>query len=217
MGRNSACSGFVYALQVANAMVTAGQSQKVLVVSAEVLSKITNYSDRNTCILFGDGAGAAIVEFDDKNPGFLASHYGSNGKMGEKLFCTALSDRIGGKKADPLGTLYQDGKSVYTFVIGTIPKNMNILLEKSGLSADDIQWFIPHSANLRMIDSMSEKIGFSKDKVLTSLEEYGNTSSATIPLALWLGLKEGKIQKGDKLALYGFGGGLTHAGVIIEW
>ena len=217
MDLNSACAGFVYALQVANAMVTSGQSRKVLVVASEVLTKITDYTDRNTCILFGDGAGAAIVEYDEKNPGFLGSHFGSDGKSGDKLFCTGISDQFGAEKVEPKNYLYQDGRAVYTFVIRTVPKNMNILLEKSNLTADDIDWFVPHSANLRMIHSICDKIGFSRDQALTSLEQYGNTSSATIPLALWLALQEGKLKKGDKLALYGFGGGLTHAGIIIEW
>jgi len=214
---NSACAGFVYALQVANAMITAGQSKKVLVVSSEVLSKITDYTDRNTCILFGDGAGAALVEYDGENPGFLGSYYGSEGKSGDKLFCTGLSDQFGSKKVEPKNFLYQDGRAVYTFVIRTVPSSMKKMLEQSRMTSDDIDWFVPHSANLRMVHSICGTLGFKKEQALTSLEYFGNTSSATIPLALWLALKEDKIKKGDKLALYGFGGGLTHAGVILEW
>jgi len=217
MDLNAACAGFVYALQVANAMVTSGQSHKVLVIAAEVLSKITDYSDRDTCILFGDGAGAAIVEYDEQNPGFLGSYYGSQGASGHKLFCTGLSQNIEDKKAHVIDHLYQDGRSVYTFVIKTIPKGVQALLEKANLSASDIKWFVPHSANLRMIHSICDKIGFKRENALTSLEYYGNTSSATIPLALWKALKEGKLNHGDKMVLYGFGGGLTHAGLIIEW
>ena len=217
MDLNAACAGFVYALQVANAMVTCGQSKKVLVVAAEVLSKITDYSDRNTCILFGDGAGAAVVEFDDKNPGFLGSYYGSNGKSGNKLYCTGLSHEIDHVETEVKDSLYQDGRAVYTFVVRTVPAGVKKLMEQSGLEAKDINWFVPHSANLRMVHSICDKLGFEKEQALTSLENFGNTSSATIPLALWLAMKEDKIKKGDKLALYGFGGGLTHAGVIIEW
>ncbi len=214
---NAACAGFVYALQVANAMVTSGQSKKVLVVATEVLSKITDYKDRNTCILFGDGAGAALVEYDEKNPGFLGSHYGSDGKSGSKLYCTGLSDQFGNEKVETKNFIFQDGRAVYTFVIKTIPKSIKELLDKAKMAIDEIDWFIPHSANLRMIHSICEKIGISKDKALSSLEKFGNTSSASIPLALWLALTENKIKKGDKLALYGFGGGLAHAGVILEW
>ncbi len=214
---NAACAGFVYALQVANAMITSGQSKKVLVVATEVLSKITDYKDRNTCILFGDGAGAALVEYDEKNPGFLGSYYGSDGKSGSKLYCTGLSDQFGKEKVETKNFIFQDGRAVYTFVIKTIPKSIKELLEKAKMAIDEIDWFVPHSANLRMIHSICEKIGISKDKALSSLEKFGNTSSASIPLALWLALTENKIKKGDKLALYGFGGGLAHAGVILEW
>lgn len=217
MDINAACAGFVYALQVANAMVTAGQSKKVLVVSGETLSKITDYSDRDTCVLFGDGAGAAIVEYDEEKPGFLGSYYGSEGKSGHKLYCTGLSEQFGSEKVDRKNFLFQDGRAVYTFVIRTIPKSMKALLEASNLKSSDLDWFVPHSANLRMIQSTCDKLDIPQENALTSLEYFGNTSSATIPLAMWLALKEGKLKKGDKLALYGFGGGLTHAGVIIEW
>lgn len=217
MDLNAACAGFVYALQVANGMITAGQSKKVLVVSAEALSKITDYKDRDTCILFGDGAGAAVVEYSEDKPGFLGSYYGSLGTMGHKLYCTGLSQNIEEAKAGVLDHLYQDGRAVYTFVIKTIPKGVQALLDGSNLTAGDIDWFVPHSANLRMIHSICDKIGFEKESALTSLEFYGNTSSATIPLALWNALQEDKLKHGDRLLLYGFGGGLTHAGVIIEW
>lgn len=217
MDLNSACAGFVYALQVANAMVTSGQSNKALVISAEVLSKITDYTDRNTCILFGDGAGAAIVERDDEKPGFFSSYYGSKGAAGNKLYCTGLADKIEKEKAENVGYLYQDGRAVYTFVIGTIPSSMKIMMDNAGMTAGEIEWFVPHSANLRMVQSIGEKIGFPEEKILTSLEYYGNTSSATIPLAISLAEREGKLKRGDKMALYGFGGGLTHAGIILEW
>lgn len=217
MDLNSACAGFVYALQVANAMITSGQCKKVLVVAGEVLSKITDYKDRNTCILFGDGAGAALMELDEKNPGIFGYNAGSQGKSGHKLYCTGFSDQIESKKAETINYLNQDGRAVYTFVIRTVPKGVQNLLDSADMTIEDIDWFVPHSANLRMIDSISDKIGIARDRALTSLEYYGNTSSATIPLALWKALNEGKLKKGDKLALYGFGGGLTHAGIIFEW
>jgi len=214
---NAACSGFVYALQVANSMITSGQSNKVLVVSSEVLSKITDYSDRNTCILFGDGAGAALVERNEENPGIFGAYYGSQGKYGNKLYCTGLASKIEKEEAACVNYLYQDGRAVYTFVIRTVPASVKAMLEKSDLTTDEIDWFVPHSANLRMIHSIGEKIGFSPDETLTSLEYFGNTSSATIPLALSEAEKAGRLKKGDKFLLYGFGGGLTHAGLIFEW
>lgn len=217
MDLNAACAGFVYALQVANSMITTGQCRKVLVVAAEVLSKITDYEDRNTCVLFGDGAGAALVELDEENPGFFAAHFGSNGKSGNKLYCTGIADKIEKETPEAVNYLYQDGRAVYTFVISTVPKSVKAMMETAGIDASEIDWFVPHSANLRMIHSIGNKLGFSEEKTLTSLEYYGNTSSATIPLALSDAEKEGKLKRGDKLALYGFGGGLTHSGLIIEW
>ncbi len=214
---NAACAGFVYGLGIANALITVGQHKKVIVIAADVLSKITDYTDRNTCVLFGDAAAAALIERDDEGPGFLAAHYTSHGELGEKLYCPGLSMSMNGQVANPEKVLFQDGKAVYTWAISTVPDGMNQLLEKAGMTAKELDWFIPHSANLRMIKSICKRLEIPMEKMLTSVEEYGNTSSVTIPLALDLAIKSGKIKKGDKLALYGFGGGLTQAGVIIEW
>ena len=217
MDINAACAGFVYGLSVANALITIGQNRKVLVIAADVLSKITDYTDRNTCVLFGDGAGAALVEREDEKPGFLATHYSSDGQLGEKLFCPGLSFDMNGQETSTKKVLHQDGKAVYTWAISTVPLGMKILLEKAGMGIDEMDWFVPHSANKRMIKSICKRLDFSMDKTLTSMEQFGNTSSVTIPLAIWTALKEGKINRGDKLVLYGFGGGLTQAGVVIEW
>ena len=214
---NAACAGFVYGLGIANALITVGQHKKVIVIAADVLSKITDYTDRNTCVLFGDAAAAALIERDDEGPGFLAAHYNSHGELGEKLYCPGLSMSMNGQVANPEKVLFQDGKAVYTWAISTVPDGMNQLLKKAGMSVNELDWFIPHSANLRMIKSICKRLEIPMEKMLTSVEEYGNTSSVTIPLALDLAIKSGKIKKGDKLALYGFGGGLTQAGVIIEW
>jgi len=214
---NAACSGFVYALQVANAMVTSGQCNRALVISSEVLSKITDYTDRNTCILFGDGAGAALVERDEDNPGFFGTYYGSQGKSGNKLYCTGLASKIEKEAAANVNYLYQDGRAVYTFVIRTVPASVKAMLEQANMTTGEIDWFVPHSANLRMIHSIGEKIGFTPEKTLTSLEYFGNTSSVTIPLALSEAERAGKLKRGEKFLLYGFGGGLTHAGLIFEW
>ena len=214
---NAACAGFVYALGVANALITIGQHSKVLVIAADVLSKIVDYTDRNTCVLFGDGAGAVLIERSDDGPGFLAAYSGSDGELGEKLYCPGLSARMNGKVVNPKQFLFQDGKAVYMWAITTVPQGMSQLLKNAGLETSDLDWFIPHSANLRIVKSICKKLGIPMEKTLTSVEQFGNTSSVTIPLALWLALQEGKIKKGDKLALYGFGGGLTQAGVLIRW
>ncbi len=217
MDINAACAGFVYGLTVANALITIGQNRKVLVIAADALSKITDYTDRNTCVLFGDGAGAVLVEREDDNPGFLATHYSSDGQLGEKLYCPGMSFSMNGQMTSTKKVLHQDGKAVYTWAISSVPLGMKELLGKADMHAHELDWFIPHSANLRMIKSICKRLDVPIDKTLTSIEQFGNTSSVTIPLALWTALQEGKVKRGDKLALYGFGGGLTQAGAVIEW
>jgi 3-oxoacyl-[acyl-carrier-protein] synthase-3 len=191
---NATCAGFSYALQVANGLITAGTHRKVLVIGAETLSKVTDYTDRSTCVLFGDGAGALLIEQDEQNPRKM---------KGQPL----LGD----------GNMVQNGREVYKWAVQTVSAGFNELLERSNLEVDDIDWFVPHSANLRMIESICERVNIPAERLLHSLEWYGNTSSATIPLALDQALKEQKLKRGDRLLLFGFGGGLTYAGQIIEW
>lgn len=214
---NATCAGFTYALHIANCMVSSEMHRKVLVVAAETLSKVTDYEDRSTCVLFGDGAGAVLVEFDAENPSFLASHLGTNGEGAIHLYRTNLSNTMNEQALIDNGKMIQNGREVYKWASRTLPVVTDLLLKKASLSIPDITWFIPHSANLRMIESICERTGFSMDKTLTSVEFMGNTSSVSIPLALHLGIKEGTVKNGDTMLIYGFGGGLTHAGHIIKW
>lgn len=214
---NAACAGFTYGLHVANGLVTAGLNKKVLVIGAETMSKITDFTDRTTCVLFGDGGGAVLVEYNEDSPSFLSSHLGSQGELGKNLYCTDLSESINGESLTATGNITQNGREVYKWAVNTVPKGMLSVLEKTDISLQEIDWFVPHSANLRIIESICERSHFPIEKTLKSLVEYGNTSAATIPLALDKGVTEGKIKQGDKILLYGFGGGLTHAGVLLEW
>ncbi|PDY45981.1 ketoacyl-ACP synthase III [Bacillus pseudomycoides] len=214
---SAACAGFVYGLIVANGLITSGTNKKILVIGAETLSKITNYSDRTTCILFGDGAGAALVEYDENNPSFLGTHMGSKGSGGINLYQTALSKTMNRTPLQDTPYLIQNGRAVYKWAVNTVPQGVQELLEKNHLNISNIDWFIPHSVNLRMIESICERTGISLDRTLMSLQYCGNTSAASIPLALDIGLRDGKINNGDTLLLYGFGGGLVHAGLILKW
>jgi len=214
---NATCAGFTYALHTASAMISAGVHRKVLVVGADTVSKITDYTDRSTCILFGDGAGAVMVERDDERPSFLAHHLGSDGTGGKHVYRTGLAATLGDVELGGNGKLVQNGREVYKFAVTTVPQGIEQLMAKSGMRLSDIDWFIPHSANLRIIESICEKSGIPFEKALYSLEYYGNTSAASIPLALDLGIREGKVHDGDTMLLYGFGGGLTHAGLIVRW
>jgi len=214
---NAACAGFIYGLLTANAYVTSGMAKKVLVVGSECMTKLTDYTDRNTCVLFGDGAGAMLVEYDDKNPGFLGCYYGSDGTQADRLYCTNIASSMNGNELIKHRQIWQDGRAVYNFAIRTVPLGMKKLVENAGITMDKLDWFVPHSANMRMIQSIAEKLDIPMEKTLTSVEPYGNTSSATIPLALWIAQTAKQIKKGDLLGLYGFGGGLNHAGVVIRW
>lgn len=214
---NAACAGFTYALHLANGLITSGLHKKVLVIGADTLSRITNYEDRSTCILFGDGAGCALVEYDEENPSFVASYMGTDGKGGKHVYATNQSGIMDGEELIKINKLVQNGREVYKWAVTTVPKGMNSLMENSGYDLGQVDWFIPHSANLRIIESICERTGIPIEKALTSQEFYGNTSSATIPLALDIGLREGKVQSGDLLLMYGFGGGLTHSGQLIKW
>ncbi|MET3196676.1 ketoacyl-ACP synthase III [Bacillus sp. OAE603] len=214
---NAACAGFTYGLYIANGLVTSGLNKKILVVGAETLSKITDYEDRTTCILFGDGAGAVLVEYDEENPSFLSSHIGSEGDKGKHLYCTNLSNQMFEEELINSHKIVQNGREVYKWAVTSVPKGMTKVVENAAVSLNEVDWFVPHSANLRMIESICERSDFPIERTLYSLVDYGNTSSATIPLSLDQGVVDGKLQSGDKVLLYGFGGGLAQAGLLINW
>lgn len=214
---NAACAGFTYGLHIANGLITSGLHKKILVIGAETLSKITDYEDRTTCILFGDGGGAVLVEFDENQPSFLSSHLGTEGEKGKHLYCSNLSKRMFEEDLINSGKIVQNGREVYKWAVTTVPKGMQTVMENASTPLNKVDWFVPHSANLRMIESICDKSEFPIEHTLYSLVEYGNTSSATIPLSLDKGVTEKKLHNGDKVLLYGFGGGLSHAGLLIKW
>ncbi|TWT13130.1 ketoacyl-ACP synthase III [Planomicrobium sp. CPCC 101079] len=214
---NAACAGFAYGMHVANGLVSAGLHKKILVIGAETFSKILDYTDRTTCILFGDGGGAVLVEYDELHPSFIASHMGTDGVLGKNLYCTDLSASMFGEDLPVNGFIAQNGREVYKWAVNTVPKGMEALMEKTDLELNEVDWFVPHSANLRIIESICSRSKFPLERAIYSLEHYGNTSAATIPLSLDKGVQEGKFKTGDSLLLYGFGGGLTQAGLLINW
>lgn len=214
---NATCAGFTYGLHLANGLITSGLHRKILVITTETLSKVTDYTDRTTCILFGDGAAAVLIEKDEENPSFIATYIGTNGEGGMHVYRTNLSNTMFGNPLIAHAKIVQNGREVFKWASRTLPIGMNELIRQANLSMDDVNWFVPHSANLRMIESICEKSDFPKEKTLTSVQNMGNTSSVSIPLALQIGINEGKLKNRDVLLLYGFGGGLTHAGHIIKW
>lgn len=214
---NATCAGFAYALHLANGMISSGLHRKVLVVAGETMSKITDYTDRSTCILFGDGAGAVLVEADPELPGFESFILGTNGAGGIHVYRSGLADQMDGQPLEGKGKIVQNGREVFKWAVRTVTAGIEQLLEQAELTRDDIDWFVPHSANLRMIESICEKADLPLAKTLQSVQDRGNTSSASIPLALQAGVDTGRLKFGDRMLLYGFGSGLTHAGLILRW
>ncbi|HHY73068.1 MAG TPA: ketoacyl-ACP synthase III [Bacillus bacterium] len=213
---SAACAGFVYALHTAHSYIASGLHKKILVIGADTISKITNYTDRNTCILFGDGAGAVLVERDEQAKSFLGFHVGSDGSGAQHVYCSGLSKKVNGIELIDTQYLVQNGREVFRWVARNVPDGIRKILEQTQTGLDKIDWFIPHSANLRLIEPICEKLEFPMKKTLYSLVNFGNTSAATIPLALDLGIREGKVKNGDRVLMYGFGSGLVHAGQLLE-
>ncbi|MFD1412520.1 ketoacyl-ACP synthase III [Oceanobacillus jeddahense] len=212
----AACAGFVYGLHMANSLIRSGLHKKVLVIGAETLSKVTDYTDRSTCILFGDAASAVLVEEQEESADFIGFHVGSDGSGAQHVYQTSLANKVNDVELVDTQYLVQNGREVFKWVVRKVPNSIRQLLEKTETSMDEVDWFIPHSANLRLIEPICEKIGHPIAKTLYSLEKFGNTSAATIPLALDLGIREGKVQNGDKVLMYGFGSGLVHAGQLLK-
>jgi 3-oxoacyl-[acyl-carrier-protein] synthase-3 len=212
----AACAGFPYAINVASALVASGQAREVLVVGGEVMTKALDYTDRSTCILFGDGAGAALVVPANERSYIERSTYGCDGEGGKYLFRTSIRHDIGDHD-DDTGLLRQSGSDVYKWAVRRISEAIVEMLAAANLTAADIDWFIPHSANLRIVEALCNRTGIDREKTLTSIELYGNTSTASIPLALMPALEDGRVKRGDRILMYGFGGGLVHAGTLLRW
>jgi len=213
----AACAGFIYGLILAKSLIISNTYKKILVFGGETLSKFTDFEDRTSCILFGDGAGCMLVEATDGEGNMFESVNGTDGSKGCELYLSNQSDIINNVKVIANNKIHQNGKAVFKWAIQTVAEKMQELLKKNNSNLTDIDWFIPHSANKRIIDSICDQLKFPKEKTLESIANFGNTSSASIPLALNQGIKQNKIKKGDNLVMFGFGGGLTYAGIIVKW
>jgi len=221
MDITAACSGFVYALEVARSFVIAGSARNVLVVATEVYSKIVNWKDRNTCVLFGDGAGAALVSSaDDSRRGLLHKAFlRSDGSGAESLVRlhggTRRPASADSTEADLM--LSMDGRKVYNFAVRVVNETILAVLDREKLTLDDIDYFIPHQANVRIIENAAKRLGVPVERFYMNMERYANTSAASIPLALGEMQDRGLLKPGMKLITIGFGAGLTYGGSLIEW
>lgn len=206
------CSGFVYALTVADSMIQSGAAKRVLVVGSEVFSRILDFNDRTTCVLFGDGAGAVVLEASDE-PGILSTELHADGSH-VGILCVPGNVSGGNVLGDPL--LKMDGQAVFKLAVSVLDKAARATLEKAGLTEADIDWLIPHQANIRIMQSTARKLKLSMDKVVVTVDQHGNTSAASIPLALDHGVRSGQVKKGQTVLLEGVGGGFTWGAVLIK-
>jgi len=211
------CSGFVYALTTADAYLRNGLAQRALVIGAETFSRILDWEDRTTCVLFGDGAGAVVLEAQEgagavSDRGVLASKLRSDGRHKEKLFVDG-----GPSSTQTVGHLRMQGREVFKHAVAMITDVIEAVFEQSGMTAEDIDWFVPHQANKRIIDASARKLGIADEKVVSTVDRHGNTSAASIPLALDVAVKDGRIKRGDLVLLEAMGGGFTWGAVLLRW
>lgn len=211
----SACAGFVNGIILAKGLIAANTHKKVLVIGADMLSKKIDMEDRTTCVLFGDGAGAVLVEASEDNHLF-ETITGTNGDYGKDLYLSNQNAPINGIEIIANDKFHQNGRIVYKWAVQTLTGGLKELSEKNNLTLDQTDYYIPHSANFRMLEAVFKELNVPIEKCLDSVRKYGNTSAGSVPLAWFEGLREGKVKKGDKLSLIGFGGGFTYAGIYIE-
>jgi 3-oxoacyl-[acyl-carrier-protein] synthase-3 len=211
------CSGFVYALATADALLKAGSFKRALVIGAETFSRILDWNDRTTCVLFGDGAGAVVLEAqqlpgDRSDRGVLTTHLRSDGRHKSKLYVDG-----GPSSTQTVGHLRMEGRAVFKHAVSMITDVITDAFKATGYNADDINWFVPHQANKRIIDDSAHKLGIAPQKVVTTVDKHGNTSAASIPLALDVARRDGRIKKGDLVLLEAMGGGFTWGSALVRW
>jgi 3-oxoacyl-[acyl-carrier-protein] synthase III len=211
------CSGFVYAMATADGLLKSGVHKRALVIGAETFSRILDWTDRGTCVLFGDGAGAVVLEAQQQggtreDRGVLTAHLRSDGRHKAKLFVDG-----GPSSTGTVGHLRMEGKEVFKFAVGAITDVIKDVFRDTGYSASDIDWFVPHQANRRIIDGSAHKLGIAPEKVVTTVDRHGNTSAASIPLALDVAIKDGRIKGGDLVLLEAMGGGFTWGAALVRW
>ena len=207
------CSGFVYGLSVADAMIRAGNARRALVVGAEVFSRLLDFNDRTTCVLFGDGAGAVVLEASDE-PGILATRLHADGRHAD-ILCTPGTVSGGQILGDPL--LKMDGQAVFKLAVSVLDEVAREVLQAAGRTAADVDWLIPHQANIRIMQGTARKLKLPAERVIVTVDEHGNTSAASIPLALDHGVRSGQIRRGETLLLEGVGGGFTWGAVLLDF
>jgi 3-oxoacyl-[acyl-carrier-protein] synthase-3 len=210
------CAGFIYAVANANALIVSGQAERIMVIGAETFSRIMDWSDRSTCVLFGDGAGAVILEAqegkgDKTDRGILSVDLNSDGQHRDILYVD------GGVSTQTTGFLRMQGKEVFRHAVEKLAQTATTAMEKAGIANEDVDWIVPHQANIRIIQGTAKKLGLSMDNVVVTVQDHGNTSAASIPLALSVGVERGQIKRGDVVVTEAIGGGLAWGAVVLRW
>ena len=210
------CAGFVYALANANALILSGQARRILVIGAETFSRLMDWTDRSTCVLFGDGAGALVLEAADQpgtpaDRGILATDLHSDGRFRDLLYVD------GGAGSGTTGHLRMEGREVFRHAVEKLAETAHAALDRAGLTAEDVDWIVPHQANIRIIEGTAKRMGLPMDRVVVTVQDHGNTSAASIPLALSVGVERGQIKPGDLLVTEAIGGGLAWGSVVLRW
>lgn len=216
---SAGCTGFIYGITVAKQFIKTGFYKNIIVIGCDVLSKVTNFEDRNTCILFGDGAGAVVVSRTEEE-GIIEEFLAADGTGGAFLTLPAGGSRTPATSEtveNKLHYTHMEGTEVFKFAVKAMPEAVNRVLEKSGLNKGDIDFLVPHQANIRIIESAAKRLGVSMEKVGLSIDKYGNMSSASIPVTLFEEYDNGKFKKGDRIVIVGFGAGLTYGAVLLNW
>jgi len=210
------CAGFVYALSTANAFILSGQAKRVLVIGAETFSRLMDWDDRSTCVLFGDGAGALVLEAQDltgtsADRGILATDLHSDGRFKDLLYVD------GGISTGTTGHLRMQGKEVFRHAVEKLAETAHAALDKAGLTSEDVDWIVPHQANIRIIEGTAKRMQVPMERVVVTVQDHGNTSAASIPLALSVGVQRGQIKPGDLIVTEAIGGGLAWGAVVLRW
>jgi len=206
------CSGFLYAVSVADSMIRSGAATNALVIGAETFSRILDWEDRNTCVLFGDGAGAIVMGAEDGDRGVLSAKLHADGRHNELLYVDGGPSTTG-----TVGKLRMKGREVFRHAVVNLASVLGESLEAAGLAAEDVDWMVPHQANARILDATARKLGLSPDKVVVTVDQHANTSAASVPLALDVAVSDGRIKRGDIVVLEAMGGGFTWGAAVVRW
>ncbi|MEO7276651.1 MAG: beta-ketoacyl-ACP synthase III [Sphingomicrobium sp.] len=209
---HAVCTGFLYALSVADSMLRSGSAQKALVIGAETFSRILDWEDRATCVLFGDGAGALVLGTEEGNRGILATRLHADGRHSDLLFVDGGPSTTG-----TVGKLRMKGREVFRHAVINLAAVLTEVLDAAGLTADDIDWVVPHQANARILDATARKLGFSREKFVVTVDRHANTSAASVPLALDTAIRDGRIKRGDLIVLEAMGGGFTWGAAALRY